>query len=102
MKRDLIPRFVRMFGCDTARISEVGGKSFLILGWNRNTRDDAGQWTRNGKLFNFDYVREQVVASGRGEKQLLASAKKYKKLSSMSWKDVFALPKREQEELLKV
>src|SRR5208282_1500344 len=87
MKDKLIPRFIKMFGCDTARIADPMGTKFLIIGWNRNTRDDADQWTKNGEPINFDYVKEMVVASGRTYTQLIVSAKEYKRLSEMGMED---------------
>jgi hypothetical protein len=86
----LIRKFVRMFGCDTARIAKPTGKLFLILGWNRNTAKDrekdpsAGQWYKNKEPIDFDYVAEKVVASGNTEKELIASAKEYKRLQGMT------------------
>ena len=84
MKDKLIPRFIKMFGCDTARITDPMGTKFLIIGWNCNTRDDADQWTKNGEPINFDYIKEAVVASGKTYTQLIASAKEYKRLSGMT------------------
>ena len=72
--------YKRMFKCDTERIHRFPSKMFLIICWNRNTRQDSGQWTRNGVPFDFDYVREQTIASGKTEKELEASARRYKKL----------------------
>jgi hypothetical protein len=76
----LIKRFIRMFKCDTARIFRFPGRIFLILGWNRNTKQDAGQWIKNGEPIDFNYVQETVVASGSNEASLVKSAKVYKKL----------------------
>ena len=81
----LVRRFVRMFKCDTARITSPLGKHFLIIGHNRNTKDDPGVWTdENGNRKDWDYVNEQVIASGDTEAELVASAKHYKKLCGMS------------------
>jgi hypothetical protein len=85
----LIRRFVRMFGCDTARISKPRGKLFLIIGHNRNTRDDAGRWFKNGEPIHFDYVKEKVIASGDTPDELMESAKEYKRLLRMSRADYF-------------
>jgi hypothetical protein len=62
-----IQRFLKMFGCDTARISRSMGKLFLIIGWKRNTKDDPGQWYRNGEPIDFDYTHEEVIASGEND-----------------------------------
>ncbi len=85
----LIKLFISMLGCDTARISQPCGKMFLVIGFNRNTKDDAGRWTKNGEPINFDYVREKVVASGNTPSELIRSAKEYKRLSRLSWTDYF-------------
>jgi hypothetical protein len=91
----LVRRFVRMFKCDQARISSPCGKHFLILGWKANTAEDrrknpeAGQWIKDGEPQDFDYVREETVASGDTEAELIASAKHYKRLLGMKWSDYF-------------
>ncbi len=77
-------RYVRMFKCDTARISKVGNRMFLLIGHRRSTKDDTGQWERNGEPYDFEYVAEKVIASGDNEAELLASAKEYKRLSGMT------------------
>ena len=81
----LVRRFVRLFKCDTARITSPMGKHFLIIGHKRNTKDDPGVWTdENGNRRDWDYVQEQVIASGDNEAELVASAKHYKKLCGMT------------------
>ena len=80
----LVKRFVRMFGCDAARIVRPNGILFLILGHKRNTKTDRPVWFRNGKRINFEYLSEEVVASGKTEAELIASAEHYKKLCTMS------------------
>jgi hypothetical protein len=83
----LVRRFIRMFKCDTARITSPCDTHFLVLGWNERSE---GQWhDQDGKPKNFDYVREEVVASGKTVKELIASAKHYKKLLGMKWSDYF-------------
>jgi hypothetical protein len=86
-ERKLITRFTRMFGCDTARIAKAGGLRFLVIGWNRWS---VGEWvktwvTDDGVVahldFNFNYVEEQVIASGGTDAELLASAKQYQALT---------------------
>ena len=90
-EQELLSRFREMFACDAARIYHaMSGKLFLIIGWKRNTRDDAGQWTHNGVPVDFDYLREKVIASGDTPDELIASAEKYKRLQGMTWKDYFA------------
>ncbi len=75
--------------CDTARISKVCDTLFLIIGFNRNTKDDPGQWVKiheNGTRENrdWDYVQEHVVASGKTEKELISSTEEYKRLCGMT------------------
>lgn len=77
-------QFVQLFGCDTARITCPCKTLFLIIGHNRRS---TGQWTRNGEPFEFDYIQEKVAASGKTEKDLMVSAKRYKKLAAMQPKD---------------
>ncbi len=74
-----------MLGCDTVRLSTPGGTMFLVMGFRRNTRDDAGQWRdEHGRPADFDYVAEQTVASGETPEQLLASVEEYLEHLSMS------------------
>ena len=73
--------FVRMFNCDAARIvNPLGVQMFLIIGHKRSTKDDTGQWYRNGAPYDFEYLKEQVIASGRTVKELWESARTYKRL----------------------
>jgi hypothetical protein len=77
-----------MFGCDEARVAIYGEKRFLILGWWRSTRDDhRTQWFHNGEPVHFRYLAETVVASGSSARELLASAKEYKRVQGMSAED---------------
>lgn len=96
MDKRLEARFKRMFECDTVRISSPCGKHFLIIGFNRNTKDDEGRWYKDGKPIHFDYVAEKVIASGDTMKELIASAKEYKRLTQMTMteylKEVCGLP----------
>jgi hypothetical protein len=46
-----------------------------------------GGWFKNGDPFDFDYIFEQVVASGPTGRALLKSARQYKNLFSKSCKD---------------
>lgn len=74
-------RFVRMFGCDSARVVNFpGDRMFLILGHKRHTKDDAGQWFKNDEPFDFEYLEEKVIANGRTESELIQSARTYKRL----------------------
>ena len=81
--------FMNLLGCDTARISEVGGKKFLIIGTRKNTKDDPGQWVKDGEPIDFDYVAERIVASGETDAELMESAREYKHLSQLTWEEYF-------------
>ncbi len=71
--------------CDVARIRQFqDGKMFLIIGFNRNTKDDPGETLINGKAVDYDYIDENVVASGETESELIESARRYKKLYGMT------------------
>lgn len=73
-----VRRFVRMFGCDAARIADPCGNLFLILGWKRRSE---GEWfDEKGNPVNFDYLHENVVAHGTNMRELDASAREYKRL----------------------
>ena len=77
----------KIIDCDTARISQTLGTMFLVIGFNRNTKDDEGQWIKNGEPYDFDYMEEKVVASGNTEEELLASAREYKRLCGMTMEE---------------
>ena len=86
----MIAKFVELYGCDKARIVQAGDMLFLLLGWKRSTRSDAGQWhDSKGQPIHFDYVHEEVVASGADEDALIASAKEYKELMGLKWSEYF-------------
>ena len=77
--------------CDTARISKPCDKMYLIIGFNRNTKDDEGVlWVnQNNQRIDFDYVQESVVASGHTKKELIESAKEYQRLCGITWEQYF-------------
>lgn len=88
-EKSLVEKFVRMFKCDTARICQPCKRMFLIIGWNRNTKDnESGYWEQNGKRWDFDYIDEKCIASGNTEKELIVSARHYKSLLGKSWADL--------------
>lgn len=89
---ELLKRCREIVECDTARISRplVDGRMYLIIGFNRNTKDDSGQYVdENGVRKDFNYVQESVVASGFTEEELITSVKEYVRLSGMTWEDYF-------------
>lgn len=89
---ELSAKCMEIVECDTSRIrkfdSPIDGKMFLVIGFNRNTKDDSGQWCKDalGKepIPDWDYVEEKVVASGKTEEELIESAKEYKRLCGMT------------------
>lgn len=74
--------FIKLLGCDTARISIPFGKYFLIIGTRKRTKDDRKnrQWCKNNGLTDFEYIEERVVASGDTLEELMESARGYKRL----------------------
>lgn len=76
-------KYQRMFKCDAARIVDpLGVQMFLIIGWNRNTKQDSGQWYKNGERFDFTYLQETIAASGSTYAALLRNAKRFKRLEA--------------------
>ena len=76
----LSAKCMKIIECDTARISKYD-KLFLIIGFNKNTKDDPGQWVdENGNKKDWDYVQEKVVANGETEEELIKSAEEYQRL----------------------
>lgn len=83
-------KFKEMFECDVTEVRKITDTWFLILGWNRNTKEDKGiQSFRNGEPFDFAYVERHCVASGKNLRELRKSAELYKELTGISWKDYF-------------
>lgn len=90
---EILEKCKEIVTCDTARISKPldDGKMFLIVGFNRSTKDNVGQWVdENGERRDFDYVEEYVIASGFTEKELINSTKEYVRLCGMTWEEYFA------------
>lgn len=77
--------FIEMMGCDAARISRPRNRMFLVIG---NKKRSEGEWLKRVgnwyEPFAFDYVEEKTVASGDTEDELIASARKYKRLCGMT------------------
>lgn len=89
VEEKLIEKCKSIIKFDVARICQPMKRMYLIIGFNRNTKDYSGQWIKNGEPINFDYVEEKVVASGDTCEELIASVKEYKRLSKMSWEEYF-------------
>lgn len=83
---ELSAKCMEIVECDTARIKKYDdGKMFLVIGFNRNTKDSSGQWIdETGKERDWDYVAGKVVASGKTEDELIESAKEYKRLCGIT------------------
>jgi len=86
----LAERLRGMFDADTARITRPLGRMFLVIGSKRNTKNDLGQWARDGEPFDFEYTEEKVIASGYTEEELIASAEKYKRLLNITMEEYLA------------
>jgi len=90
---ELSSKCMKIIKCDTARISKYPDKQYLIIGFNRNTKDDSGQWCRdsagNDPIPDWNYVAEKVVASGKTDIELIESAKEYQRLCGMTMYEYF-------------
>lgn len=84
--------------CDTARISKPLDKMYLIIGFNRNSKDDEGKWVNNyNHEFEFDYVQESVVSSGYTNEELIESTKEYQRLCGITWEQYFDEIKKQKK-----
>ena len=86
-EKQLIKECRKIIKCDKARISKPLGRMFLIIGFKRNTKDDEGQYMKNGKPYDFDYIDESVVANGNTPEELIADTKEYARLCSMTMEE---------------
>jgi hypothetical protein len=79
---------MKLIECDTARIVSPQNKMYLIIGFNKNTKDDPGQWIdQKGERRDFKYIQEQVIASGITSEELLNSVREYNRLKKISWEE---------------
>ena len=90
----LSSKCMEIIECDTARISMTGCKMFLIIGFNKNTKDLPGQFYKGADIMgmeavDWDYIEEKVVASGKTDSELIESAKEYKRLCSITILEYF-------------
>jgi len=84
----IVMRCSELLDFDEARIvNPLGDKMFFIIGFWKNTKDNRGQWMKNGTPYDFDYLDEKCIASGATEEELIESVKEYKRLSEMSWEE---------------
>lgn len=82
----LVKECMKYVECDTARISKPRNKMFLIIGFNRNTKDDVGVWVnQDNQKIDFDYVQESVIACGHNKKELIESVKEYQRICDITW-----------------
>lgn len=87
--KELIEECRKHVECDTARICKLSTTMFLIVGFNRNTKQDEGEWIRNGEKVDFDYVNETTIASGTTPEELIENTKYYSSLKNRILKDYF-------------
>jgi hypothetical protein len=80
-KDEIIQFACQLLKADTARIScPISPHMFLIIGFNRNSRDDKHQWLdQDGLEIYYEYIDEQTVASGDTKENLIKSIESYKK-----------------------
>lgn len=86
---DLAEQCRLIVGSDTARISKPLDRMFLIIGYNRDTREDKGSHfiNENGDRFDFKYVAERVIANGYTIEELIKNTKEYARLSKMTMEE---------------
>ena len=72
----IIARSRRLFKADAARIIKFPDRMFLILGWNRRTENE--WYDSRGEHYDFDYLKEEVVASGSTRAELWRSVREYR------------------------
>lgn len=74
----------------SVRISRPVSHYFLVVGQNRNTKEDGLTWVNErGEDVSRDYVAEMAVASGETLEAMIADARRYKEISLMTWQDYF-------------
>ena len=86
---DLAEQCRLIVGSDTARISKPLDRMFLIIGYNRDTKEDKGSHfiNENNERFDFKYVVEQVIANGYTVEELISNTKEYVRLSNMTMEE---------------
>ena len=82
--KQLLKQCREIIDCDTARITQPCERMYLIIGFNKNTKNDEGQWHKDGKPIDFDYTSGQVVASGKTAEELISSCLEYKRLCGIT------------------
>ena len=84
-KKEIIKKTIDLIKCDDARISSPTGTHFMIIMFNKNTKDDPSY--RRTTCADFNYTKQRVIAHGATYKSLWESIKDYHELSQMDWKD---------------
>ena len=86
----------RVFHCDSARLYKGSSKTFLIIGNERSSKQDAKEgkalWYEKDVPIHFTYLSETVIASGRTLADVKKSAQEYLRLTKMPhtiWVDRF-------------
>ena len=84
-KKAIIGWAIKLFKCDTARITSPCSTHFMIIGHNRHTKDDEVFWVsgKTKKRVDYSYVAETVIASGKTLSLLMQSIKNYYKLTKI-------------------
>jgi len=78
------------FRCDSVRISKTVNNLYLVLGFNRNTKDDIQwQWTKNGEPYDFNYTEEKIITFGKTVQELSESCKEYHRVCNLTWEEYF-------------
>lgn len=92
--RDFLAWIKELLGCDAVRLSVFHSPPllFVIIGHNRSTKEDERDYgtvwyTDKGNRVDFDYLVENVVASGSSMKELKISVETYHRLSLMTTED---------------
>lgn len=89
--KDINEYFCKLLQCDSARISKFPDKIYLIIGFKKHTKDNRDSYAeKNGERFDYEYLEEHCVASGKDEEELIKSAKHYKKLCGITMEEFIA------------
>lgn len=74
-KRRILMRMRQLFPeKDCFNIRKPYEKIFVIAGTKVSTKEDVGQWTKNGEPIDFEYFDKTIVASGNTMHEVIRSA----------------------------
>lgn len=80
--------FARLLTADSARLILAGDTLFLVIGWRRSTLGQPHYWQdEKGRVVDSFYTEEATVARGRTVAELIASARRYERLSRISMRE---------------